>query len=195
MAFPYAPYLMRAFRTIDSSFHFWRAGEFDDDMSETTPPNPVVDYSDFTVVSYIGGNLAISDSVGTDVLGTGTVSIVLSAAFQSATKISVRNFNEIEWFVHVSNYGLGPVTQLDLEIQFSEKATPGSTDWAFLTTEVVTAGNAVKSDFTAMFDTTGGPATIAISTPVRGQVMRLRVKAAVGDPTNSLFYVTAYRRV
>jgi hypothetical protein len=63
---------MRAYRTIDGSFHTWRAGEFDTDMSETTPPHPKGEYSDFVVLSHIGGPLARSDAEAFPFPGLGT---------------------------------------------------------------------------------------------------------------------------
>lgn len=60
-------YVMRAYRAADGSYYTWVAREYDTDMSEGNPPNPVVDYSDFQVVGRVGVDyegITLSESGG-----------------------------------------------------------------------------------------------------------------------------------
>jgi hypothetical protein len=109
-------FLMRAFRSADGSYHTWRAGQYDPLMAEATgsqaPPFPPGDYSDFMVVSFLGGPLARTDGEAAPLSGLGTSGAPITfnifasgLSLNSDPGLDCRDFSSVTVWVVLTNQG------------------------------------------------------------------------------------------
>jgi hypothetical protein len=183
-----AVFVMRAFRGIDSSYFVWRAGEFDDDMSEANPPNPPGEYSDHTVIGFIGGPLARTDTTALSPVGLGTsgtpVTFPVAGAplLETSPGTDCQDFTSISYWVNVTNLAGG--TSLTVQVLWGMEETPaGAGDYGFQASDdQITAGASPQAVYTATYDLTGGITSAfgPFNVPVRGRFCRLVISSDNG---------------
>lgn len=193
-----AVFVMRAFRSIDSSYFVWRAGEFDDDMSEATPPHPKNEYSDHMVIGQIGGPLARTDQTAFAVPGLGTsgtpATFPTSAGplVESSPGTDCQDFTSVSYWATVTTVGTS--TSITLRVVWGAEETPsGATDYGFQTSDdQISAGVSPQAVYEATYDLTGGITYSfgPFNVPVRGRYARLSIHSSTGDAEG---YVRAMR--
>lgn len=105
-----ASVLMRAYRAADGSYHTWRAGGYDPDMSDAVgdqaPPFPIVDYSDHVVIGFLEGPLARSDANSFEIgIGTSGSPVVFPSGGGGANNspgIDCRDYDSISCWIVVT---------------------------------------------------------------------------------------------
>lgn len=195
-----AVFVMRAFRSIDSSYFVWRAGEFDDDMSEANPPNPKNEYSDHMVIGQIGGPLARSDAEASPVAGLGTsgtpITFTTAGVSESNPGTDCQDFSSISVWVVVTAAPTTPAV-VSLRSRWSNVgATSGPADSGFQTSDdAITSGASPQNQYVAEFTINGttvaeGAALGPYNVPVRGRRHILTVDSDTNDVEG---YVLAMR--
>jgi len=133
-----------------------------------------------------------SDLVGQSVVITPAA---LSASYAPSAAVDVRDFRQVDWGMLITNVGTGPITRIDVQWEFSDVASPASTDWMALQTESITGGVSTPATYEVQQPLSGAaPITKIWTTVSRGRWMRILVKAGVGTPTSSVIALTALRR-
>jgi hypothetical protein len=108
----------------------------------------------------------------------------------------VRGYDWIEYTVLIeNNVGVGPISQLDARVDYSEAAGDLAGLWFPLTSEDVdTSGLAPQADWAPRRTVSGSTVKWRIPVPVHGPLMRL-ILIANGTPDGtSTLKVYAYRR-
>jgi len=183
-----AVFVMRAFRSIDSSYFVWRAGEFDNDMSEASPPNPPGEYSDHTVIGFIGGPLARTDTTALSPAGLGTPGapatfpVTGAPLLETSPGTDCQDFTSISYWVNVTNVAGG--TSLTVQALWGMEESPvGAGDYGFQASDdQITAGASPQAVYTATYDLTGGTTNAfgPFNVPVRGRFCRLVISSDNG---------------
>jgi len=129
---------------------------------------------------------------------------LIAVVMEATDAVDCFGYRHIDWVVYMTNPGSGPITRVDMQIQFSEKLDPSpilDSDWAILQSHEINQGIAPLYNYTMQMPIPSlGPGpdfipfTFGITSPVRGRWMRLLITAGAGDPTNSLVSVNAIRR-
>lgn len=132
----------------------------------------------------------------------GLLSSVLASAALTASytdsisdALDVSNCQWVDWQVAFATPGAPTLTAPSIIVQWSNVASPGSTDWVDLTREefaTTGSGVATESQYVATYTAPAVPGTIGTRTKARGNWMRIQVKATTA--TNVTRSVTAYRR-
>jgi len=185
-----AAYLMRAFRSIDGSFHTWRAGDFDTDMSDTTPPFSPGDYSDFVLLGFVGGPLARSDADAFTVAGLGTSGVPVTYAIDSGPATAqttpgtdCRDFESISCWVVVTT--VGTATTLTVSSLWTNTSSPsGAADLGFQRSDdAIVDGDSPQNSYRAIYSFSGAPSQALgpYNVPVRGRRHLLTVATDTGD--------------
>jgi len=121
---------------------------------------------------------------------------VLTASYVASDPISVKDYGSIDFIVKVAHAGDGPITKIQIQIQGTDASgTPGANDWFYLKTEEVASGVATLFNYTVDIDSPAADGKYLSSTPIRGQQMRVMIKAAAGTATSSSVSIDAMRRV
>jgi len=179
---------MRAYRTIDGSYHTWRAGQYDPDLLETTPPNPKVEYSDAVVLGFVGGPLARTDAEGFNPPGLGTSGVPVTfttapgATFESDPGTDCRDFSSITAWVYITTPGTA--TEMTLYCAWSPIDASVATDFSTTKSDDqissgVSPQNIYQADYAVPTPDSGpaGPFNI----PVRGRRAKIAVQTDTGD--------------
>ena len=195
-----AAFLMRAYRIIDGSFWTWRAGEYDSDMSETTPPNPPGEYSNFTVLGFIGGPLARSDAEAVPLPGMGTSGAPVAFPNGSPPMVNTNPGLDCQDYQSVSVYVVittpGTASLGSLFVAWSGVAAADFTVDAGVqnSDDAIAAGispqNLYRADFVMPPLVGVGPVLGPFNVPVRGRRFFLALQMNTGDVQG---YVTAMR--
>lgn len=194
-------FLMRAYRSIDGSFHTWRAGEFDDDMSEATgtqtPPHPTGEYSDFVVVSFLGGPLARSDEDAFLLTGMGTsgspITFLAAGVAETLPGTDCQDYGSISLWVVVTS---APTTPATVSVQSFwgsiDAAAVAADTGAQSSDDAISAGVSPQNEYVAEYTFASAPtrALGPYNVPVRGRRHIVRVSSNTNDVEG---YVLAMR--
>lgn len=183
--------LMRAYRAANGSFFTWRAGGYDPDMDDASPPFPKVDYSDHTVIGILGGPLARSDADGFNLPGLGTPAIPITftvpQTVQSAPGTDCRDFSSISIWIVITAAPTTPavVTLTSLWTNSDAPATQADVG-ALRSDDAIVDGLSPQNIYQATYDVTGttvssGAAQGPFNVPVRGRHHLLAIKSDTGD--------------
>lgn len=197
-------FLMRAYRSIDGSFHTWRAGQYDPTMSEATgaqaPPHPVVDYSDFVVVGFLGGPLARSDAEAFAVPGLGTsgtpITFLSSSVQESLPGTDCRDFESISLWIVVTAAPTTPAVVSVRSLWANVDSPAAAADVGHQRSDdAILDGVSPQNNYVADFEVTGTTAATGIAlgpynVPIRG---RRHIFAVESDTNDVEGYVVAMR--
>lgn len=180
-----AVFVMRAFRSIDSSYFVWRAGEFDDDMSEANPPNPKNEYSDHMVIGQIGGPLARTDVEGFNLTGLGTSGSPVTFATSPGTAESdpgtdCRDFSSVSYWVYVT--APGTASTMELRVRWASVDSAVAADFASQKSDdAISGGVSPQNTYVGQFSISGTGTIGPFNVPVRGRRAELVVETDTGD--------------
>lgn len=134
-----------------------------------------------------------ADTVGFSVLPATVLSLVTHVATRA---IDCAGYDNVDFTLLVSNFGVGPITSLVWDFQWTNKLNPAETDWSPLESEAIAAGVATQSDYLPTKDVTGkaAPYTLGLRQRAQGRFVRARFLAGAGNPAGSSITVTAMRR-
>ena len=197
-------FLMRAFRAANGSYHTWRAGQYDPAMAEATgpqaPPFPVGGYSDFMVLSFLGGPLARSDLEALPLPGMGTVGVPIAFPLGSPPLVNTnpgldcQDFTSVSLFVHITTPGTASLATLFAAWSGVEAAAFTVDAGIQRSDDAILAGVSPQNIYQATFPmpppTGPGPVLGPFNVPVRGRRLFLALQM---DTNDSLGYVTALR--
>ena len=197
-------FLMRAFRAANGSYHTWRAGQYDPTMAEATgsqaPPFPVGGYSDFMVLSFLGGPLARSDAEAAPLPGMGTVGVPVAFPNGSPPLINTnpgldcRDFSSVSIYVVITTPGTATLATLFVAWSGADAAAFTVDAGIQRSDDAIAAGvspqNFYQADFVMPPPFGLGPVLGPFNVPVRGRRFFLAVQMNTGDV---LGYVTAQR--
>lgn len=197
-------FLMRAYRSIDGSFHTWRAGQFDPTMSEATgaqaPPHPTGEYSDFVVVGFLGGPLARSDADAFEVPGLGTsgvpITFTTAGVAEAPPGTECRDFESISVWVVVTNAPTTPSVVTVRSLWTNVDSVGSSADLGVQRSDdAILDGVSPQNKYLAEFEVTGTSASVGFAlgpynVPVRGRRHIVVVESSTNDVEG---YVLAMR--
>lgn len=190
-----ASVLMRAYRALDGSYFYWRAGAYDpgmdDAIGDQTPPFAKVSYSDQVIVGTVEGPLARTDPEAFALAGLGTPGVPItfgaSTTVQTAPGIDCRDFSSISVWIVVT---AAPSTPAVVTVQslWTNKDTPATAaDVGVLRSDdAIVAGASPQNIYQAEYAVSGTTAATGVAlgpfnVPVRGRRHLLAIKSDVGD--------------
>jgi len=187
-----ASILMRAFRSTDSSYHTWRAGNYDPTMSDAVgdqvPPHPIVQYSDFVVVGTLGGPLARTDAEGFTLAGLGTSGSPVTfttapgATFATVPGLDCRDYESITVWVYITTPGTA--TEMRLFCAWAAvDAAVGSDFSSTRSDDQIASGISPQNLYQAVFvlPTPDNGLVGPFNIPVRGRRALIAVQTDTGD--------------
>jgi len=190
-----ASLLMRAYRALDGSYFFWRAGAYDPTMSDATgsqtPPFPIVDYSDFVIAGFLEGPLARSDETAFALPGLGTPGVPITfgagMTIQTAPGTDCRDYSSITVWVVITAAPSTPalLTLTSIWTNTPTPSTPADVG-ALRSDDAISNGDSPQNIYQAQYDVNGttassGAAQGPFNVPVRGRNHLLGIKSDVGD--------------
>jgi len=198
-----ASVLMRAYRAADGSYHTWRAGGYDPDMSDAVgdqaPPFPIVDYSDHVVIGFLEGPLARSDANSFEIIGTlaSPVTFPTSGVF-NIPGTDCRDYDSISCWVVVTAAPTTPAV-VSLTSAWTNVDSGGASGPEHLgvqrSDDAISSGISPQNQYQADFEVNAitaasGAALGPYNVPVRGRNHILIVKSDTNDVEG---YVVAMR--
>mgnify|MGYP001606455064 FL=1 len=130
-----------------------------------------------------------SDVAGTQVAATTDV----TTAITNTDAMDVRNFAAIDWVIDITSVGSATDLACLVTIECDVLATSGSSNWAKLQSESISAGTATQSDYTYSKSSITAVTRLLVSAPARGRHMRLNIDWT-STTVSGNFEVKAYRR-
>lgn len=190
-----ASVLMRAYRALDGSFFYWRAGAYDPDMNDATgdqaPPFPKVGYSDQVVVGTVEGPLARTDPESFLLPGLGTpgspVVFPNAGGIFNTPPTDCQDFSSISLWVVLTATPTTPAV-VSLSSAWSNKGTVAAAADIGVqrSDDAIVDGNSPQNQYIAEFTVSGptaatGAALGPYNVPVRGRGHILILKSDTGD--------------
>lgn len=194
MPVPQQAFLMRAYRSIDGSFFTWRAGQYDPNLLEATPPHPKVEYSDPVVLGFVGGPLARTDAEGFTLAGLGTSGTPVTFATSPGTIESdpgtdCRDFSSITYWVYIT--APGTASSMELRVRWASVDAAVAADFTTQKSDdAITSGVSPQNTYVGQFTIPGSGTIGPFNVPVRGRRAELIVETDTGDLDG---YVVAMR--
>jgi hypothetical protein len=182
---------MRAYRAADGSFYTWRAGAYDPNMDDASPPFPKVDYSDHVQIGILGGPLARSDAEAFALAGLGTPGVPLTVTIppivQTPPGTDCRDFTSISvWFVVTA----APTTpaQVNVRSVWTNTSSPSGPEHQGIlnSDDAILNGSSPQNVYTAEYTVNGtaaatGAALGPFNVPVRGRNHLIVISSDTGD--------------